>query len=185
MKDKNKKLGATLRVLMLSLCGAVLGLNLYMFNANNLVGNKLPMPFGYGAAVVLSGSMEPTLSTGDLIVVKEVDSYAVDDVVVYQDGHSLVVHRIIEIDGENIITQGDANNTPDTPIEATALKGTVVAHLPAVGNVVSFLKTPIGIISIIGLTIFTAERSFRKEKESDYAERQKIIDEIKRLKDEL
>ena len=183
MKNKNKKLAAVLRVAMLSLCGAVLGLNLYMFNANKLVGNRLPMPFGYGAAVVLSGSMEPTLSTGDLIIVKETTEFNVNDVVVYQDGHSLVVHRIIAVDGENITTQGDANNAADAPVNITALKGTVVASLPAVGNLVSFLKTPVGIVLVIALTVFTTESSFRKEKEADYEERQKIIDEIRRLKD--
>ena len=182
MKNKKSKLSPLLRVAMLSLCGAVLGVNLYMFNANKLVGNKLPMPFGYGAAVVLSGSMEPAFSAGDLIIVKEATDYAVDDVVVYQDGNILVTHRIISIDGETVITQGDANNTPDAAIEKTAIKGEVVAILPAVGNVVSFLKTPVGIIGIIALTVFTTESSFRKEKEADSEELEKIKEEIRRLK---
>ena len=66
---KNKVGKDILRVLLLAVCGLVLGLNIYSANAKSLVGNHLPMPFGYGAAVVLSGSMEPTLSVGDLILV--------------------------------------------------------------------------------------------------------------------
>ena len=46
---------SVLHVTALLLCGAILGLNIYSANAGKLVGNKLPMPFGYGAAVVLSG----------------------------------------------------------------------------------------------------------------------------------
>ena len=90
------------RLLLLILCGVILGVNVYLANANSLVGNQLPMPFGYGAAVVLSGSMEPEFSKGDLIVVNETDTYEVNDIVVFQDGNSLVVHRIINIDGETI-----------------------------------------------------------------------------------
>ena len=55
-----------------------------MINAKNLVGNNLPMPFGYGAAVVLSGSMEPAFSKGDLIIVKETDEYGLNDIVVFE-----------------------------------------------------------------------------------------------------
>ena len=183
MKTQKSKISPLLRVAMLSLCGAVLGLNLYMFNANRLVGNKLPMPFGYGAAVVLSGSMEPAISTGDLIIVKETTDFAVDDVVVYQDGNMLVTHRIIAIDGTAVTTQGDANNVADSAVDITALKGTVIATLPGVGNIVGFLKTPAGIISIIALTVFTTESSFRKEKEADSEELEKIKEEIRRLKD--
>ena len=183
MKNKKNIFPTILRFAMLALCGAVLGLNLYMFNANKLVGNKLPMPFGYGAAVVLSGSMEPAFSTGDLIIVKESADYAVDDVVVYQDGNMLVTHRIIAIDGTQVTTQGDANNVADPAVDIKDIKGTVVYIVPAVGKVVSFLKTPVGIISLVALTVFTTESSFRKEKEADSEELEKIKEEIRRLKD--
>ena len=185
MKDKKKKLMGLLRILVLTVCGAVVGLNLYMFNAKRLVGNEMPMPFGYGAAVVLSGSMEPTLSKGDLIIVKEQPEYVVDDVVVYQDGSGLVVHRIIAMDGENVVTQGDANNAADAPVSAGALKGIMIAAIPGVGTFANMLKTPIGTVALVALAIFTMESSFRKEKEKDDEERQKIIEEIKRLKDEV
>ena len=185
MKDKKKKLMGLLRILILTVCGAALGINMYMFNAKNLVGNEIPMPFGYGAAVVLSGSMEPTLSTGDLIIVKEQPEFAIDDVVVYQDENGLVVHRIIAMDGETIVTQGDANNAADAPVSVTALKGSVIGAIPYVGSVANVLKTPWGTVAIIALAVYTMESSFRKEKEMDDEEKQKIIEEIKRLKDEV
>ena len=170
---------------MLIICGTVLGVNVYLANANTLLGNKLPMPFGYGSAVVLSGSMEPEFSKGDMIVVKDVDDYAIDDIVVYQDGASLVVHRIINIDGEKVTTKGDANNTPDDPIELSAIKGRVLFWIPFAGNVAGFLKTPIGTICIIAAAIALIEIPRRSEKKKDDEEREKILEEIRRLKDDM
>ena len=184
MKKNKKKFPPALRLVLLIICGAALGVNVYMANAKSLVGNQMPMPFGYGASVVLSGSMEPEFSKGDLIVVAEADSYSERDIVVFQDGHSLVVHRIIEIDGEKIITQGDANNVPDEPIEASAIKGKVLFHVDKLGAIVSFFKTPVGTVLLIVAAVALVEIPRRREKEADDEEKQKILEEIKRLREE-
>lgn len=178
------KLKSTFRLLLLILCGLILGVNVYLANANSLVGNQLPTPFGYGAAVVLSGSMEPEFSKGDLIVVKETENYKLNDIVVFQDGNSLVVHRIIDIDGETITTKGDANKTADEPINVSTIKGKVLFWIPFLGNVVSFLKTPLGTVCIITSAIALIEIPHRREKKKDDEDRQKIIEEIERLKKE-
>ncbi|MBQ1410916.1 MAG: signal peptidase I [Oscillospiraceae bacterium] len=182
---KKMKLKGALRFLLLILCGLVLGVNVYLLNANSLVGNQLPMPFGYGAAVVLSGSMEPTFSAGDLIVVKQTDSFARKDIVVFQDGNSLVVHRIVQLDEETITTKGDANQVADEPISVSAVKGKVQFWIPHAGTVVKFLKTPLGTILIIALAIALIEIPHLNEKKKDDEDRQKLLDEIKRLKDEV
>lgn len=171
-----------LRLILIGLCGGIIGINLYLANANNLVGNQLPMPFGCGAAVVLSGSMEPELSVGDLIFVTEADSYEEGDIVVFQDRNSLVVHRIVEINSEAVTTKGDANNTADAPVSLSAVKGTVRFWIPQVGNIIGFLKTPLGVICVIVLAVALVEIPRRKEKQKDEEQRQKIIDEIERLK---
>lgn len=178
------KIKDALRVLILVLCGVILGVNVYLANANTLVGNQLPMPFGYGAAVVLSGSMEPEFSAGDLIVVKEEASYRENDIVVFRDGNTLVVHRLISIDGEMITTKGDANETSDEPISISAVKGKVLFCIPFAGQVVGFLKTPFGTICIIAIAIALIEIPRRSEKKKDDRQRQKILDEIQRLKNE-
>ena len=183
---KKAKFGwkSALRLAALIICGAVLGINVYMANAGSLVGDRLPMPFGYGAAVVLSGSMEPEFSTGDLIVVGREDAYELRDIVVYQDGSSLVVHRIIDINGDTLTTQGDANNAPDEPITLSDVKGKVLFWIPYAGTVVGFLKTPVGTICVIAAAIALVEVPRRREKQKDEAERDKILEEIKRLKEE-
>ena len=125
MKNKSAKKGGFIRLVCFVICGAVLGINLYLFNANRLLGNQLPMPFGYGGAVVLSGSMEPRLSVGDFIIVQETSEINENDIVVFQEHSSLVVHRVIAIDGTAVTTQGDANNVADSPVDVSAIKGKV------------------------------------------------------------
>ena len=183
-KKPKLKLKTMLRLLLLIICGLVLGVKVYLANANSLVGNQLPMPFGYGAAVVLSGSMEPELSAGDLIIVKETENYKQNDIVVFQDENSLVVHRIIEVDGETITTKGDANKAADEPISITDVKGKVLFWIPFAGNAVGFLKTPFGTICIIAVAIALVEIPHRNEKKKDDEEKQKILQEIERLKKE-
>ena len=180
-----KRLKMILRIVALSLVGIFLGFNIYMWNAQSLTGNAMPMPFGFGAAIVLSGSMEPTLSVDDLIFVKEQESYAVDDVVVFQNGGILVVHRIIEMKEDGlVITQGDANNAPDEEMEISRIKGVVIGHIPNAGGIVRLIKSPIVSIGLLAVAVFLLERSYRKEKEKGENEMDAIKAEIRRLKAE-
>ena len=171
-----------LRMLLLILCGAVLGINLYQANAGRILGNRLPMPLGFGCAVVLSGSMEPELSKGDLLFVTEEEHYRLDDVVVYQSGNILVVHRIIETQSTTVTTKGDANNVPDPEIPIESIKGRVAFAVPYVGTVVEFLKTPAGTILVILCAVILVELPRRRQKKQDDAERDKILEEIRLLK---
>lgn len=173
-----------IRRILLALCGIILGINIYNINAKNLVGNQLPMPFGYGMAVVLSGSMEPTFSVNDLIVVKEAEEYQVGDIVVFQDAYDLVVHRIVNISGDEVQTQGDANNMADEPINLSVVKGKVIFAVSAVGSVVTALKSPVSIAVLIAIAILLLEIPYRREKKQDKDELDKIREEIRRLKEE-
>lgn len=184
MSQKKKKKSALWRRLAMVVLGIILGLNAYLANARGLAGNQLPMPFGLGAAVVLSGSMEPVLGVNDVILVRETGSYEVGDIVVYQSGSTLIVHRIIAKDGESIITRGDANNIADAPIEISAVKGKVIAHIPAAGLAVKALRTPAGILIVLAAAFALTEFSFRKEKDEDEKELEAIKAEIRRLKEE-
>ena len=182
-KQKQKKTSIW-RSVLLGVISLVIGLSLYGWNARSLVGNTLPMPFGYGAAVVLSGSMEPTLSVDDLIFVRQVRSCEVGDVVVFQDGNQMVVHRVIAANGADLQTQGDANNMADRPITMADVKGKVVLTIPAVGAVVRALKTPVGTICCIVLLLVLLELPHYRERKKDDEELEQIKAEIRRLKEE-
>lgn len=71
-------------------------------------------PFGIGMLLVGSGSMEPEIGTGDIIIIKKCKEYKIGDIVTYDiEQKYLVTHRIIEQDGEEITTKGDNNNIQD------------------------------------------------------------------------
>ena len=184
MKKRTKRTKAIIRISLLVLVSLIIGLNVYSFNAARLGGDSVPMPFGIGAAVVLSGSMEPELSVGDLLIVIERDSYDVGDIIVFQDSGMAVTHRIVSIGEDEIITRGDANNTNDAPITLKQIKGEVLFTIPFVGHVINVIKTPIFTIAILALAIFLLERSFRKDKEKDTQELDSIRAEIEKLKQE-
>ena len=179
---KNNKVKTVFRTILIAIAAAVVGLNLYMINASRLAGDAVPMPFGVGAAVVLSGSMEPEFSAGDLLFVKQSDNYKVDDVVVFQDGRIAVTHRIISMTENEVITKGDANNVEDDPITLDRIKGKVVLVIPFVGHLVNAIKTPAGTIVILALAIFLLERSFHAERRRDNEELDAIRAEIEKLK---
>lgn len=172
------------RSLLLVFASVVLGVNLYLWNAKSLMGNSLPMPFGYGAAVVLSGSMEPTIRIDDLILVAQQEDYQVDDIVVYQNGSMLVVHRIIELQPDTVITRGDANNAPDAPVRKEMIKGEVVGCIPGAGGIARLLKSPLATVILVGGSLLLSEMALRREKKKDEDELEKIKAEIRRLKAE-
>ncbi len=81
--------------------------------------------FGHGFFRVVTGSMEPTLSVGELIVTKDepIDRVAVGDIVSFRSQSAdmmgtIITHRVVEIDvndsGETLLlTKGDANLSVD------------------------------------------------------------------------
>ena len=183
VRNKRKK-KQILRRLLLIIVGMILGLNLYFANAGNIVGNQLPMPFGYGIANVLSGSMEPTFSKGTLLFVKDTQNVQEGDIVVYQSGRELIVHRVIALSEDEIITQGDANNVADEPFARTQIKGKVIGWIPVLGSVATVLKTPAAVIVILILAFLLVEGSFRAQRDTDDQELEAIKEEIRKLKEE-
>jgi signal peptidase I len=84
--------------------------------------------------------MEPTLSVDDLIIVRETENIMSGDIVMYQSEGAMVVHRIIDIDGDIITTQGDANNTSDTPFDKSCIKGKMIAHSHTAGKLLILMR---------------------------------------------
>lgn len=78
-------------------------------------------------------SMEPTLSTGDLLVMRQRDSYDVGQIVAFRSdmGGAVVVHRIVATDGERYLLKGDNNTFLDryTPT-AEEILGAEVLFIP-------------------------------------------------------
>lgn len=117
--------------------------------------------FGIGYAVVVSGSMEPKIHINDLIIYQahEKNVYKEDDVIVYEREDSaeeeaiLITHRIRKIDGDTLITRGDANTADDQPITFADVIGKVVWRIPYIGVIANFVKTPFGMISVFAVIV--------------------------------
>ena len=113
---------------------------------------------------VLSGSMEPVLHVGGLIVTRPVDTaeLKVGDIISFRvtGSDTPVCHRIIEVHSEggvlSFITKGDANDSIDpSPVLAEAVKGKEIFYLPYVGYLTYFEKFAKTKINVLGVE-FTA-----------------------------
>ena len=110
----------------------------------------LPRATGGAALTVLTGSMQPTLRPGDVVVVRGVhtadvcDKVGVGDIVTFlpEPGDpSTITHRVVAKtvgtfdDGTScrLVTQGDANNTADEPISPQQVRGIFWYGLPKLG----------------------------------------------------
>jgi signal peptidase len=112
---------------------------------------------GWRVNVVFSGSMEPAIHTGSVIITGPIapEQVMVGDIVIYSSGRSYTTHRVIDIvhdPGLQFITKGDANEDPDpSPIPAEWIAGRFFYHIPYLGYVIAFLKTPLGLVLTIGI----------------------------------
>lgn len=126
-------------------------------------------PFGIRTAVVLTGSMEPTININDFIIVKKPNNIEINDIVSYNDGKSKneTLHRVISINGNEVITKGDANNTADAPININQITGVYIGKIKILGSVISFITRPIifsFIITILfAIIIFPSKKSKKQE----------------------
>ena len=122
-----------------------------------LMGSRL---VGLQVFNVISGSMEPTYSVGDLLYVKEVDpdSVKVGDPITFVLNEDLVVatHRVVAIDSENRLftTKGDANETEDaSPVHFNNLIGVPVFAIPLLGYVSAYIQSPPGMYIAIAFGV--------------------------------
>ena len=112
---------------------------------------------GMKTMIVLSGSMEPAIKTGSVVLTKPAADYKVGDIITFRSSENAktpTTHRINEIKEVNgqkaYVTKGDANNAPDQkPIAQGEIIGKLVTGVPYVGYGVAAAQKPIGFILII------------------------------------
>jgi len=127
--------------------------------AGVFLASLLPIPGNIELKIVKSGSMEPTIKTGSIVVVKPVETYAVGDIVTFGKDSAREIpttHRIVSIrEGERgtiFSTKGDANEEADPmEVSAGAVIGKVIVDVPYAGFVLDFARQPIGFTLLIGI----------------------------------
>lgn len=132
---------------------------------------KIADLFGFKIFTIISGSMEPTIKIGDVIIVKNVkteNDIKVDDIIAYSEQKSIITHRVIEIketDGRKAyVTQGDNNNAADEEtIGFGRLEGVMVAILPKLGKVFSYAHNTTILITVFAIIFIYYKITSRKE----------------------
>ena len=164
-----------------------------------LLGSRL---VGFRIFNIVSGSMEPKYSVGDLIYVKEVDPATVQpgDVITFVLNEDLVVatHRVTRIDAEkqHFYTKGDANETEDgSPVHFKNLIGVPQFAIPGLGYVSDFIQHSPGMyITIAAVAIlmilafipdFVKKKPVAAEPSEAEAENERLKAELEALKAQL
>lgn len=132
--------------------------------ATFLLGSRL---FNFRVFNVLSNSMEPTYTVGDLIYVKGVDVNTIEfgDPITFVLDEKLTVatHRVVRIDREksHFYTKGDANELEDAaPVHFNNVIGVPQFSIPLLGYVSEFIQKPPGMYITIILGVFLLAVAF-------------------------
>lgn len=167
-----------------------------------LIVSLLPIPGNYQIKTVLSGSMEPAIKTGAVVVVKPADNYEKGDVINFTGNFRLtsgkevtVTHRIVEKNVSeagviSYVTKGDAND--DSDFETVAQRqviGKVLFNVPYIGYVLETAKKPYGFLALIlipaGLivleqikNIWTEFKKMRSKKRQETSDKQREASEV-------
>lgn len=146
--EPSHKISIIIKIVAAGILCAVLAGNLYLIAAQIADKDNLPKIFGYARVIVMSGSMQPAIEAGDLIVVREQQKYEEDDIITYRRGGALITHRIVEANESGIVTKGDTNNVNDDPVAPADIEGKVVLRIPGAGNFILLLKKPSVILAV-------------------------------------
>lgn len=92
---------------------------------------------GWTPVVVTSGSMEPAVSVGDVLLIDTTPGNTVSQrsIIVFDraDGSS-VAHRVFSVEGDELVTKGDANASPDTDrVAVSEVSGVARVLVPLIG----------------------------------------------------
>lgn len=141
----------------------VLVFTLVIFFVSRINGST-PSVFGYSIFRVSSGSMQPELKVGDIILDKAVENpedLKVGDVVTftsYEYGDILVTHKVIKAPYEEngkimLQTKGVANEVADKPISADNVKGIMICKVDYLDTVYNIFLSPWGLLILIALIV--------------------------------
>ena len=118
--DKEKKKKKIIAVIVYILLTPIMVYNIALIISSIVKPNKTPSFLGIKTYVIISGSMEPNISVGDIVIARNIKNeereLKIGDIISFRSGHSVITHRIVNIEKDNngvlrIRTKGDSNNT--------------------------------------------------------------------------
>jgi len=139
--------------------------------------------FGNKAFIVRSGSMQPSIDIGSVVIVRPNTSYKAGDVVAFRsakNSKTTITHRVSSVEngpsGLYYKTKGDANSTIDVwEVKPSQLIGKMFVVVPYVGKLLIFARTSVGMpILIITPALFVIILEFLN-----------IVKEVKKRKNKV
>jgi signal peptidase I len=110
--------------------------------------SEIPSFFGYKPLTVLTNSMVPKISAGDMILLKEKDASLLQegDVITFQlSDKTLITHRIAKVNEGSFMTKGDNNNVADEwEVKPQDILGQVEHTIPNAGYAAKFVTSKLG-----------------------------------------
>lgn len=149
-----------------------------------MIYSVLPISNNFKILTVLSGSMNPKISTGSIVIVVPANDYKINDVITFKNSKSEtpITHRIIEMQVNSgvlyYITKGDANNGPDRELVMKSdVIGKMLFSIPFIGYVIEFIRKPLGLllvvlipcVAIICEEIYKIWKEFKKNERNEIA----------------
>lgn len=104
---------------------------------------------GFSFLMVKSESMKPEINVGDVIITGPVNGLPWTEIkpgtiITFEKDDALISHRVVSLEGDTLITKGDANKVSDSPIKMTQVKGVYLFRIPYVGYATHFIRTKMG-----------------------------------------
>ena len=118
-----------------------------------------------GIYEVMSSSMETQIHKGDYIIVKNTNNYKKGDIVTYKENDYYITHRIVEINGNKVITKGDANNTNDEEIDKNDIVGKYIFKIfkhKIINILINYKYIFIGVILVLFIITNIINRKYEK-----------------------
>nr|WP_255534820.1 signal peptidase I [Halobacillus sp. GSS1] len=156
----------------------ILMISAYLFYQAKTNPLNPPELFGIQVYTVISGSMQPTISPGDIILgSSKVKGVKEGDIITFVHDSEVITHRVTNIhtsaEGEVYKTKGDANETADNfELNESEVLSTHLLTIPYLGYMAGFASSTTGFVSLIIvplllLGLFELMNLFRKEDEKD------------------
>lgn len=142
---------------------------IYNFYQISILNKKYSNLFGYTFFEVTTGSMSNTIEINDIVIVKITKDIKKDDIITFIKDDEIITHRVVEQNGRQITTKGDANNDLDKPIENSMVIGKVVKIIPRLGIWIKVI-TDIKVIISIMVTIILFGLALSSKREENQIE---------------
>ncbi len=184
--QKNKqKISKRIRIIIYVILIPILLCNIVLIAQSVLHPKETPSLVGIKSYVIISGSMQPELNIGDIVIVKKEDNLQKGDIISFRQGQSVITHRINNIINENgnitYQTKGDNNNIEDSgTITDSVIEGKVVLRIPKLGKLSIFMQNKILLVIIVLLLYVYI--SFSRLKEKRRKERKTVRKQYEKMK---